>query len=147
MAEMVGVVIGEEKSFVQQRLVIGVRDGGKKIGCGIFDFGGEPFQVGVKRSHAFRPGFFVRRFGRFGPIGGRKIGRSVLGIERVLDDIPLSDAKMLEEFPGRVRSALGALAAKIGGEVLHRGVEGGVSIFAGEEREKIGAQRFEVVAH
>lgn len=46
-----------------------------------------------------------------------------------------------------MRSAFGALAAKIGGEVLHRGVEGGVSIFAGEEREKVGAQRFEGVAH
>lgn len=100
LAEMVGVVIGEEKSFVQQRLVIGVRDGRKKIGCGIFDFGGELFQVGVKRSDAVLPGFFVGRFGRFGPIASRKIGRSVLGIERVFDDVPLGDAEMLEEFPG-----------------------------------------------
>jgi len=147
LAEMVSVVIGEEKSFVQQGLVVGVRDRGKQIAFGIFDLGGELFQVGVKRSDAFLPGFFVGRFGRFGPIARREIGRNVLGIEGVLDDVPLGDAEMLEEFPGRVRSALGAPAAKIGGEVFHRGVEGGVSIFAGEEREKIGAQGFEIVAH
>jgi predicted enzyme related to lactoylglutathione lyase len=147
LAKMVGVVIGEDKSFVEQGLVVGVRDGSKKIGCGIFDFGGELYQVGVKRGHAFLPGFFVGRLGRFGPIARGEIGRSVLGIERVLDDVPLSDAKMLEEFPGRVRSAFGALAAKIRGEVFHRGVKSGVSVFAGEQREKIGAQGFEVVSH
>jgi hypothetical protein len=46
---------------------------------------------------------------------------------------------MLEEFPGRVLGTLGALSAEFGGKVFHRGIECGVSIFAVQEGEKIGA--------
>jgi hypothetical protein len=63
----------------------------------------------------------------------------VLGVEGVLDDVPLSDAEMLEEFPGRVLGTLGALSAEFGRKVFHRGIECGVSIFAAQEGQKIGA--------
>ena len=46
-----------------------------------------------------------------------------------------------------MRRAFGALPAKIRGKVFYGGVEGGMSVFAGEKREKIGAQGFEIVAH
>ena len=100
LAEVVGVVIGEEQGFVQQGLVVGVRDGGEEIGGRIFDFGGELLAVGAKGSDAFFPGFCVGRFGRLGPIARRENGRDMPGVERVFDDVPLRDAKMFEEFPG-----------------------------------------------
>jgi hypothetical protein len=95
LADVVGIMVGEEKSFVEERLVVGVRDGSQKIGLGVFDSGGELFEVGAKGGDAFLPGFFVGRFGRFWPVAGRKIGRSVLGVKRVFDDVPLSDAEVL----------------------------------------------------
>jgi len=95
LADVVGIMVGEEKSFVEERLVVGVRDGSEKIGVGIFDSGGELFQVGAKGGDAFLPGFFVGRFGRFWPVAGREIGRSMLGVKRVFDDVPLSDAEVL----------------------------------------------------
>ena len=100
MAEVVGVVIGEEQGFVQQGLVVGVRDRSEYIRCGIFDFGGELFAVGAEGSDALLPGFCVGRFRGFWPIARRKVGGDMLGVESVFDDVPLGDAEMLEEFPG-----------------------------------------------
>jgi len=100
LADVVGIMVGEEKSFVEERLVVGVRDGSEKIGVGIFDSGGELFQVGAKGGDAFLPGFFVGRFGRFWPVAGREIGRAVLGVKGVFDDVPLCNTEVLEEFPG-----------------------------------------------
>ena len=63
----------------------------------------------------------------------------MLGMEGVLDDVPLSNAQMLEEFPGRVLGTRGALSAEFDGQVFHRGIECGVSIFAAQEGEQIDA--------
>jgi len=46
-----------------------------------------------------------------------------------------------------MRSTLGAFAAEVGGEVFDGGVEGGVGVFAGEEREKIGTKGAKLVGH
>ena len=95
MADVVGIMVGEEKSFVEERLVVGVRNRGEEIRGGIFDSGGEFFQVGAESGDAFVPGLGIGRFGRFGPVAGREIGRGVLGVEGVFDDVPLSDAEVL----------------------------------------------------
>jgi hypothetical protein len=147
LAQVVGVMVGEKQGFVEQRLVIGVGNGSEKVGGRVFNFGGELFAVGAEGRDTFIPGFCVGRLRRFGPIAGGEIGRDMLGIECVFDDVPLGDAEMFEEFPGRVQSAFGAFAAEIRGKVLHGGVKGGVSVFAGEESEKISAEGLEMVAH
>ena len=100
LADVVGVVVGEEERFVEERLVVGVRNRGEEIRGGIFDSGGEFFQVGAESGDAFVPGFCIGRFGRFGPVAGREIGRGVLGVKGVFDDVPLCNTEMLEEFPG-----------------------------------------------
>ena len=100
MADVVGIMVGEEKSFVEERLVVGVRNRGEEISRGIFDSGGEFFQVGTESGDALVPRCCIGRFGRFGPVAGREIGRGVLGVEGVFDDVPLCNTEMLEEFPG-----------------------------------------------
>ena len=100
MADMVGVMIGHEERFVEERLVVRVRNRGEEISGGMFDSGGEFFQVGAESGDAFVPGFCIGRFGRFGPVAGREIGRGVLGVKGVFDDVPLCNKEMLEEFPG-----------------------------------------------
>jgi len=100
LADVVGVVVGEKERFVEERLVVGVRNRGEEIRAGIFDSGGEFFQVGAESGDAFVPGFCIGRFGRFGPVTGREIGRGVLGVEGVFDDVPLCNTEVFEEFPG-----------------------------------------------
>ena len=46
-----------------------------------------------------------------------------------------------------MRSTLGAFAAEVNGEVFDGGVEGGVGVFTGEEREKIGTKGAKFVGH
>jgi len=100
LADVVGIMVGEEKSFVEERLVVGVRNRGEEIRGGIFDSGGEFFQVGTESGDALVPRCCIGRFGRFGPVAGREIGRAVLGVKGVFDDVPLCNTEVLEEFPG-----------------------------------------------
>jgi len=46
-----------------------------------------------------------------------------------------------------MRSTLGAFAAQVSGEIFEGRVEGGVGVFAGEEREKIGTKGVKFVGH
>ena len=100
MADMVGVMISHEERFVEERLVVGVRNRGEEIRAGIFDSGGEFFQVGAESGDALVPRSCIGRFRRFGPVAGREIGRAVLGVKGIFDDVPLCNTEVLEEFPG-----------------------------------------------
>src|SRR5262249_62071450 len=72
LADVVGVVVGEQESLAEERLVIGVSDGREEIGGSVFDFGGEFFQVSAKGADAFVPGFWIGRRGSTLAIAGGK---------------------------------------------------------------------------
>ena len=46
-----------------------------------------------------------------------------------------------------MRCTFGTFAAEVSGEVFDGGVEGGVGVFAGKKREKIGTKGIKFVGH
>lgn len=138
LAEVVSVVVDEEDGFVGQGLIMGVRDGSENVS--LFEGGDEFLAVGAESGDGFVPSFRVGRFGGFGPVAIGEVGRFVLGVERIFDDVPLSETKVLEELIGGVGEAVGALATKLGGEIFDGGVEAGVGVAFGEMGEQFLAE-------
>ena len=135
LAEVVGIVVDEEDGFVGQGLIVGVGDGGEEVG--LFEGGDKFLAVRAEGGDGFVPGFGVGRLWGFGPVARGPIGRLVFRVEGVLDDVPLGEAKVLGELIGGVRDVVGALAAKLGGEIFDGVIEARVSVGFGQMRDEL----------
>jgi len=132
-AQVIGVVIGHKQSLAQDGLTVPVRNFGEQINGLIRHQLAHGLEIRAKGLETPVPRRFVGRCRRAGPIALRKIRRFVLWVTRELEDVPLGDAQVLEDFPSRVLCAFGPLAAKFDGKVLEDGVELRVGVPALEE--------------
>ncbi len=139
LAEVIGVVVGCHEELAEHRLSRPVRDLRVEIDGRIAGQLRQGVEVGAELRHALVPRLIVRRRGSLRPVAGGEVGRHVLGVARELEDVPLSEAEVLQDFPRRVGEALRPGAAQSGGEVLHRRVEVDVGMVA---LEKLGHEVF-----
>src|SRR5579885_75329 len=109
-AEVIGVVVGDEEGFAEQRLTGAVGERGEEVGVLLADNPDQGVKSGTEGMDGLVPGCGVGRSGRFWPVAGGKFRGDVLWIARELEDVPLSDAHVFENFPRRVRGAFGANA-------------------------------------
>jgi hypothetical protein len=138
-AEMMGVVVGEEKSFAEEILAVAPAEGFVEIVRGLFDEGDEVFQVAMNGGDGFVPGVSGGRLGRAGPVGiGPFDGMVASGGRRgEVEDVALGDAKVFEKLPGGVGEVGRDGATEVGGEAFDGFVEGNVGLAAVKECEKL----------
>lgn len=135
---MVGIVVDQQDGFGSKRLAVGMRNGRENIG--LFEGSDKFFAVGAEGSDGLVPSLGIGGFGGLGPVAAGEVGRFVFGIDGVFDDVRLCDAEVLDELVGGVGEGVGALAAKLGGEILYGGVKTGVGVVFGEEGEQFFAE-------
>src|SRR5215469_13999066 len=105
LAEMIGIVVGEEQSLTQYRLTITMGNLGIQIGLRVFHQADYFSQVALKRFYGFIPRSGIGRPRRLRPVAFGKTRRNVLGVAAELQDVPLRDARMLQELPPGVRES------------------------------------------
>lgn len=140
LADVVGVVVGGEQGLSQEGLAVAVGDFGVEVVGLIGDEGDEGLEVIAEGADGLVPGLVVRRGGLGRPVACGPLGRLVVGVAGKFENVGLGDAEMLEEFPGRVVGAFGALAAEGDGQIFDGGFEVGVGVAAGEETDDVFAE-------
>jgi len=101
LAEVVGIVVGDEEGFAENGLAIAVGDLGVEIGRGIRDKLTHGVEVVADLGDGAVP-IFGCGIG-FRPISVRPFWRLVCGIPAELEYIGGGDADMFEQLPSRVR--------------------------------------------
>lgn len=138
-AEVVGVVVGDEKGFAEEVLAFAPAEGFVEVDVGFGEEGFEGALVGADGGDGVGPGMGVGRRGGFGPvvIGPGDVFVAAGGRGAELEDVALGDAEVFEDLPGGVWQVSGDGAVMFGGEVFDGGVEVGVGLAAGEQGEKL----------
>jgi hypothetical protein len=140
LAEVMRIVVGEQHGFAENGLSIGPGQFGEEIGFRICDQILHGFQIGLELGDAFRPRVLIGRGFVFRPVVvGPLQGCVVLGAAE-FEDIPLCDAEVFEEHPGRVRVVGGLFATKIRREIFDDVFEFGVGVASDKEFEEMLAQ-------
>lgn len=144
LAEVVGVVVGEEHGLAGESLAGAAGDGGEEVGGGVGDEGAEGLEVAAEGGKGGVPSVVVGGGGGGGPVAVGEGGGDVGAIDREAEDVPLADADVLEELPEVVLQGGDEGGAEGGGDVGEGVVEGEVGGAAVEELEEVLAE--EVVA-
>ena len=105
LSQVVSVMVGNEQRFPQNCLTLTVRYPRVQVRRWITHQLAHGFEVGLKCLHALVPRHSVRRSLRFGPVSGGPFWRLVLRIPAEFEDVPLRQAHVLDDFPGRVLCA------------------------------------------
>ena len=145
LSQVVGVVVGNEQSFTQNRLTIAVRYRFAEAGRSARHQPAHRFEIGAKGLYGPGPRRAVGRSLCLWPIAGRPFGRAVRRIAAEFEDVPLSDAHVIDDFPGRVCRAPGSLASQGSGQTFGRRVEARVGSAAVEQIEEMLAESFVVI--
>ena len=98
-------------------------DGREEVGGFVGYQGAHGGVIGTEGAHGLVPAVFVGERGGLGPVAGWPLGRNVFGVAAEFEDVPLGDAHVLQNFPGRMRGALRAFAAHGYGCFLHCGLK------------------------
>ncbi len=130
---MVRVMIRHLHSLAQQRLSFAMRQWREEVRFRIGYQFPHGRQVVLKRLHALLPRRRVLRLRALRPISGRPGGRNVFCIAAELEHVPLGDTQVLQQIPGRVRSAFRSHAAQLRGKIGHRRLEIGMCALAGQQ--------------
>src|SRR5271169_3271446 len=117
---MIGIMIGEQQRFAQNRLSLAVRYFGGQIGARICYKMDHFEQIALEGGHALVPSFTIGRRRRFGPVTGRKRWRDVFWISAELQDIPLREPRMFEQLPTRMRQTVRERAIFLWRESIQR---------------------------
>jgi len=141
LCDVICVVVGEHQGFAQDGLAVAPWNFGEQICPWIADQFLHFFQVGAELVHAFRPGSGIGGRGGFRPVSLGPFWRDMFRIAAEFEDVPLGDAKVLEDHPGRMREVIWLLAAQVGWKIFDRVIKSGVSVSAGEESDEIFAER------
>src|SRR3979409_2627399 len=99
LAEVICIVIGDEKSFAKNGLSCAVRDSGEEINLWIRHQLLHRRQVPGKQFQAFLPLLRIRGFRAFWPVSGGPVGRGMFRVAREFEDVPLRNAHVLQQFP------------------------------------------------
>ena len=103
LGDVVGIVVGYKQGLAKNCLAVAPGNFGEQIGLGIGDQVEQSFLIGAELLDAFGPGCVAGRDGSFRPVAFGPFGGDVLGVPAEFDNVPLSDAEVLEEHPGRMR--------------------------------------------
>ena len=147
LAEVIGIVVGEDEGFAQNGLALAVGDFGVEIGARIFDELNHFAQIVFKGFDGFVPLFFARRDRGLRPVAFGKFGRDVRVIAAKFQNVPLGDADVFEELPPRVREALRVGAALGCGEAFDGVHEMDVGAAALQQGDELFAQSYFLFAH
>jgi len=137
---MVSVVVGGQQHFAQDSLAIAVRNPRVEVDRVVGNQTAESLQVLAETVNAAIPGLGIGRLGRRRPVAVREFRRFVFGVSAELQNVPLCDPHMFQNFPRRVGRTLGALAANLVGKVLNGVLESGVGMTALEELMEVLAE-------
>src|SRR5579863_2690162 len=99
---MIGVVIGHQQCFAQERLSLSVRDARVQVRGGVRDELLHGFKVSFKRCYTLVPCPRIRGSCCRGPVAAWPVWRHVTGITAKLEDIPLRDTQVLDNLPSRM---------------------------------------------
>lgn len=133
LAQVIRVVVSHEQSLAQDSLAVAVRNLGEQVGGFVGYQLAHRLEIRPERPETLFPSFFVRRRSRARPITLGKIRGLVLWVARELEDVPLGDSQVLEDFPRRVLRAFEPRASQFGREILENCIEIRVSVPALEE--------------
>src|SRR5471032_996010 len=95
-----------------------------------------------ERFEAFVPSLRIRRRFGGGPVTGGPVRRDMLCIARKLQDVPLRDPHVLEQFPDRVRQPARTSTSQFRGNAAERSFPIGMSAASGEKIHEMSAQYF-----
>lgn len=140
LAEMIGVVIGDEHGFTQDGLALAVRDASEEIRFRVLNQFDHGAQIGVEIANAAVPGGGVGRSGGGRPVAGRERRRDVAQIAAEFEDVPLGDAEMFEQLPERVSGARDFLPAEGGRDVLQDASGAGVGLLVAQQAHQVAAE-------
>src|SRR5262249_10964640 len=124
LAEMVGVMIGDQKNLAQVRATFSVRDHRGEISAFFLHEPYDGFQVGEKGGDRSGPLLRRRALLLRRPITTRPFRRYPRGIERVAQDVLLSDPQVLQLLPDRMQLSVGAYVTQLGRDVGQRAFRG-----------------------
>src|SRR5712692_4261222 len=114
------MVICQHQRLAQNGLAVPMRNLRKQIRARILYQSNHLVQVVLELLHAFVPIGFAYRARRFWPIAFRKSGRDMLSVAAEFENVPLRDARMLQQLPTSVRQAGRKRTALVGRELFQR---------------------------
>jgi hypothetical protein len=144
LADVVGVVIGDEQRFAKDSLTAAMRNFREQIGLGIQDELLHCLEVALNDLGALVPSCRAGRRCAFRPVACGPIRRDMFRIPRELEDVPLGEADMLEQFPSGVRGAGRFCASKVQGQAGNCLLEIEVRVFARKQIREMLTERFVV---
>src|SRR5580698_2193924 len=103
---MIGIMIGEQQGFAQNRLSLAVRYFGGQISTRIRHQMDHFEQIALEGRYALVPSLTIGRRRCFWPVTGWKRRRDVFWISAELQDIPLREPRMFEQLPARMRQTI-----------------------------------------
>ncbi len=142
LAEVIRIMVGCQQRFAEDGLSRAVRDARGEIR---FRAGYELLQgaaIAQECADAAVPRGGARRGGGFRPVAAGKIRRDVFRVAAELKDVPLRDARVLEQFPGGMRRTLRADAAQACREIRERFRPVEMRVMPAEEFRQLPAKRF-----
>src|SRR5579883_1438179 len=122
---MVGVVVGDEKSFAQQRLAVSPGKLAVEVLLRVAEQRLELRQVLADRAHGARPVTLFLRSRLRRPVSLRPFRRLIFGRNTEPQNVVLGDAHVLQQLPGGVRKALRPLPGLVYRESADRAVKRG----------------------
>src|SRR5580704_12620280 len=103
---MIGIMIGEQQGFAQNRLSLAVRYFGGQISTRIRHQMDHFEQIALEGRDALVPSLTIGRRRCFWPVTGWKRRRDVFWISAELQDIPLREPRVFEQLPARMRKCV-----------------------------------------
>lgn len=142
LPQMIRVVVGDQQSFSQNCLPRAVRNFRKEVRFGTGDQLFHRLEVSSEHLETFFPRLRIRRRLCRRPVARGPVRRGMLGIARKLQDVPLRDAHVLEQFPERIRQPVGTHACQSRRHTLERRFPVNMSAAPGKKIHEMLAQEF-----
>ena len=125
---MVGVVIRQQQRLAKHCLTLTVGDRSEQVHCRIHHQALHCIEIVSKSRDGAVPGGITGRTFIVWPVPGGKVWRNVIRVAAELEYVPLANAEVLEQLPGRVRTPRGLDTSKFYPPTGKNGIKAGVRI-------------------